>query len=355
MSNKSAIKNLIRWVVVAAIIVAVYFWKKQLISDAIYQMSHMNSLIIIVCLVFSVLYVILDGVATKILADIPTLSGIKSAAFCSFYKLVTLGSGSGVAEIVYLSRCGVPAENGTGIMMIQYAIHKTVVTILGIISFIILIIMKNEQAVQYIVLALVGCIASFLMVSALIIVAFSEKVANLLVKIVRNLLKKRSEKAESMCAKIISFNANGKTLVKNKKLLLKTFATDCAKLICWYAIPATVFYGNTGFSFFQSLALMAVCLMISGVLIAPAGIGTLEYVFSLFFTPIPSAITAAAAILYRFFTMIVPFVMGIPVVTFGKRDIKTKNIEAKNEKSPPPPIEDLEELTEENLHQHTSE
>lgn len=315
---KDSLKNILRWVIISALIIAVYFWKKTLILDAFSQMKTMKFWVIAACFILSVLYIVFDGIATQILSGVSAWNGIKSAAFCAFYKLVTLGSAAGVAEVVYLSRCGVKAEKATGIMMIQYGIHKTVVTFLGLISFIVLFAIGNEQVEKYKILVLVGTVVSLLIVAGLMAVALSEKIAKLTARIIRCFFKKKPEKSDKLCEKIFLFNESGRDLSKKKSLLLLTFLTDCAKMTSWYAIPAVIFYGCTGFSILHSLMLMSVALLLSGVMIAPAGIGTLEYIFSLLFTPIPASISAAAVILYRFFSMIIPFFLGIPIVALAR-------------------------------------
>ena len=316
--SKDFIKNLIRWVIILILVTIVFFWKRDLISDAFTQMKAMKLWVIALCTVFSVMYVVFDGIATKLLAGISAWNGIKSAAFCAFYKLVTLGSASGIAEVVYLARCDVPAEKGTGITMIQYAIHKTTVTFLGLVSFIIMLAAGNGQVSKYKIFVLAGSCVSVLIVAAYIILALSEKIAHLTMRLVKCVLKKKTEKAEALCQKIQSFNENGKLLFKDRKSILLTFFTDCAKLLSWYAIPAVIFYGTTGYSVFNSVCLMAIAILLAGVMVTPAGIGTLEYVFSLLFTAVPAPVSAAAVILYRFFSMIVPFFLGIPVVLRGK-------------------------------------
>ena len=61
------------------------------------------------------------------------------------------------------------------------------------------------------------------------------------------------------------------------------------------------------------------------VMLAPSGVGTLDFVFALFFAcVIPDGdAVAAALVIYRLFTWIVPFVIGlVPALAVRKRDAK---------------------------------
>ena len=65
--------------------------------------------------------------------------------------------------------------------------------------------------------------------------------------------------------------------------------------------------------------------MVGCVMLAPSGVGTLDFVFALFFAcVIPDGdAVAAALVIYRLFTWIVPFVIGlVPTLAIRKRDEK---------------------------------
>jgi len=64
---------------------------------------------------------------------------------------------------------------------------------------------------------------------------------------------------------------------------------------------------------------MSFVIAISGVMVAPAGIGTSEFVFMLLFAGMASNDKLLLAILlYRFFTFVVPGIVGVIVVIVHK-------------------------------------
>ncbi|MCR5698622.1 MAG: flippase-like domain-containing protein [Treponemataceae bacterium] len=310
--KKNTVKNIISWALVLVLTVIVFFWKKELIIKAFSEIANMRLVPILLCFLFSFGYVFFDGLATQTFSGISFWGGQKSAMFCSFYKLITLGSGAGVAEVYFLSTQGVKAEKGTGVMMIQYAVHKTVVTFLGLISFLILYCKNVEKVHQFSILIIVCSILSLLTVSVLIMIAVSRRITAFFIKLIRAILKRHPEKADEFSEKLVAFNVCGKELVKDKKAIVLTFLIDILKMLCWYAIPMVIFKSRLDCSAFYCLLMMGLIIMLSGSMFMPAGVGTLEYLFSIFFSQNFGVIAATAVILYRFFSMIVPFVLGIP-------------------------------------------
>lgn len=73
--------------------------------------------------------------------------GIRTAYLCEFYRLLTLGSGSGFAAIYYLQKDGVPYAKGTGITMLQFVFKKIAVMILGLMGFCICLV--HHRPVRY--------------------------------------------------------------------------------------------------------------------------------------------------------------------------------------------------------------
>ena len=86
-------------------------------------------------------YQIIEGIITTVLAkqyrsSFACKNGITNAFLCSFYRVATLGSGSGVAAIIYLGEQGIEYGGGFGLYMIQYALHKMSIALFSAILFV---------------------------------------------------------------------------------------------------------------------------------------------------------------------------------------------------------------------------
>ena len=117
----------------------------------------------------------------------------------------------------------------------------------------------------------------------------------------------------------------GRLVWKDKRLFLTVVGLDFFKFTCWYVIPGVFFAGTYSATVAACLGLTAVCNMVGCVMLAPSGVGTLDFVFALFFACVipDSDAVAAALVIYRLFTWIVPFVIGlVPALAVRKKDEK---------------------------------
>jgi len=153
-----------------------------------------------------------------------------------------------------------------------------------------------------------------LIVTALILITTSQWIARLAERIAGRILRdgtRFADKRESLIEQICLFNKEGRTIWSRPGTALSIIGMNILKLGCWYIIPGILFFAGDMESMFISLGMMAVIFMISGVMVSPAGIGTLEFVFVLLYTSmVAEEVAAAGVILYRFFTWIVPFMTG---------------------------------------------
>ena len=93
------------------------------------QLTKTSPAVVIGICLMAAVYQIIEGIITTVLAkqyrsSFAYKNGITNAFLCSFYRVATLGSGSGVAAIIYLGEQGIEYGGGFGLYMIQYALHK---------------------------------------------------------------------------------------------------------------------------------------------------------------------------------------------------------------------------------------
>lgn len=319
MNKKSLIKNISRWIIIFILLISVIIWKKDLLKSAFIEIKNLSFLPVFICFCLSILYQFFEGAIISTISNISFLKGIKCALYCSFYKLATLGTASGMAEVYFLTKSNISFSKSSGITMIQYSIQKIAATVFGLFSFLFLIFLKHKEVLDYKIFILTATIVSVLISFSIILIAASKKLAYLILKLISFIFKNKSETKRKFSLKIINFNKNGRNLLKNKKVLLAVFLLNFLKLSMWFLIPAVIFRSRIVCSIGINTLKMSLAFMISGIMFSPAGVGTLEYVFSLLFATTFDSLTATAIILYRFFTMIVPFILGLPVVLNNKK------------------------------------
>jgi len=332
--KKENIKTLIRWIVVGLLLLFVYITKQDLIDDALFEIKNIPHVITLICFLLTMMYYVTDGYITCIVSErddfrLRLSDGFSCSLYCAFYKVTTLGAGSGISEIYYLSKRGIHASSGTGITLVQYAYQRFAYLIWGLFGAIYLYLKKYEVVMTYKYFIIGGLVISILVMGGIFLISYSEKIASMVIKLIKALLKRFPQKADSLCSKIIDFNNTGRSIWKNTHRALYIIFLNLIKMFLWYSIPAVVFAPKYNVDLLSCVCMMAVINMIAGIMISPAGIGTLEYVFTLFYGKMYGVTATTAVILYRFFTLIVPMLIGvIPVLRHNKQDDLPEHKEA---------------------------
>ena len=100
-------------------------------------------------------------------------------------------------------------------------------------------------------------------------------------------------------------------ILLNKNKTAGVLCLQSAKLVLFYSIPACFLFGKTALTVSECVFLMAVAFMLAGVIPAPSGAVSLEFVFLLFFGHFADYQSAVTGILlFRFATWICPAAVG---------------------------------------------
>ncbi len=242
--------------------------------------------------------------------------GVFIALVCEFYRLTTLGNGSGFAEIHYLHKKDMETGSATVLTMIQYVMKRTAVMLLGVVGFIYL---SHKEAARFLcreyrTFMAAGCLITILIISFFLCVALSLKVTKGLLWIVDRLsskIKSREENFEKWKEQILLLNSCGKNILGRKQKMVSVILLQTGKLVLFYLIPSFLIGGKIDLTIRECVLVMAVAFMLAGVIPTPSGAGALEFVFLLFFTCFTDSITAASPILiFRFATWVCPAMAG---------------------------------------------
>lgn len=280
----------------------------------------------------TVIYHIIEGGITTILArqynpSFTLKMGIGNAFFCSFYRVATLGSGAGVAALVYLGEHGVEYSCGFGLYMLQYAFHKISIAVYSMIFFAISWSYMYQHFGSYLWLLEAGYAVTFVITAFLILFCCSTRFHKLLFVILEFVNRKVKGKLDNFLAdtkeQCDMLETASKHLMKRKKMVVGVIALNMVKFCFWYAIPYLIFAGSSEVTLIQTLAVTSLSVMLAAVIPAPAGIGSTELVFASLFSEIVGAAPAGmASLLYRFGTFVFPFLVGAVIVII--RRIKSR-------------------------------
>ena len=348
--RKNIISGIIKWAVILVILVIVYFWKNDEIKAAFREMRSFSWVIPVICLVMTMLHFVTEGFIIRTMTSLEERpltwwEAFRCGLYCAFIKFASLGSLSGIAELYYISKHGVDVGRASGITLVQYVCQKLGITVLGVIGFISLYIVGVDTIEQYAGWGVLGTFVALFISAVLLVVATSKKTADFLAMLVRKILgenglvekltrhkKSTVRLSEELTEKLYTFNEAGLYFWNHKKLCLKVILMKMLKMSLWYLIAGitvfAVFSADSSGNVFGLLVhfliiptlLMAVANMIGTVMIAPAGAGTLEFVVSLLFAPLYGVTAATVVILYRFYSMVVPFLIGSIVFALDGRE-----------------------------------
>jgi len=315
---------------VAVLILLIIYVLRDSAGPIFKQLKNTSVWILIAVCVSSVIYHMIEAWITYSLAKrynpgFRYVRAVGCAFYCSFYRLATLGSGSGVAAVYFLGRNGVEYSKGTGLYMIQYVVHKVSIALFSGVLFLInwhFMVMNYHEYEVYLGLAY-GL--TIIIAIALILVSVSRKVHELLLKLVS--LLNKSGKLDSIAAKLEeSCNILSDTtseLLKEKGMLFSLVLKNFIKCCFWYGIPFIVLYGTGTITLLQSLAVCSLAVMTAAVIPTPAGIGALELIMTTLIGVVAGVdMGGATMLIYRFATFVFPFIVGgvyILLTKNGKR------------------------------------
>lgn len=242
--------------------------------------------------------------------------GVFIAFVCEFYRLTTLGNGSGVAEIHYLHQKNVEPGSAAVLTMIQYIIKRIAILMFGILGFFFLCRQSGARDFcrEYAVFMGVGSIITVVIIFLFLCVVLSAKVTKAVLWIVGWLSLKfpaGKKSFDKWQEQVRLLNKSGRSVIEQKKRMLGILITQMIKLLVFYVIPGYLLFEKISLGIAECVWLMAVSFMLSGVIPAPSGAGALEFVFFLFFSEFgDSGAVVSALLVYRFVTWIYPAVVG---------------------------------------------
>lgn len=274
----------------------------------------------------SFVYMLLEGGITAILArqyqpEFKYRWGIENAFFSSFYRVATLGSGAGVAAIIYLNERRVEYSKAFGLYMLQYAFHKISIAIFSVIFFLMNWGYMSSHFGDYMGLLMLGYAVTIVITAGLILFCCSTRFHALIFRLIEVFNKKGkfNEVERQLRQQCDEMEDASRYLLKKKKMVALIIGMNLLKFCFWYGIPYLSFAGSGTITAGETMAITALSIMLAAIIPAPAGIGSTEFVFTLLFGGIVgTGLAGSASLLYRFATFVFPFIIGLFVV-IGRR------------------------------------
>lgn len=307
-----------------AILGAIVYTFRDSAKPILEQLKKTTPAIVGIICIMAVIYHLLEGLITTILArkynpGFSFREGVTNAFFCSFYRVATLGSGAGVAALVYLGEHGVDYSKGFGMYMLQYAFHKISIALYSILLFTVSWTYMCSHFGDYIWLLGIGYFMTLVITGGLILFCCSARCHRFIFFILCFFNKKlkgrftaQIELLQKQCGML---EDAAKYLLKKQKMVAGIIALDLIKFCFWYSVPYLVIWGQSDVTVLEVMAITSLSVMLAAVIPAPAGIGSTEFVLTLLLGGVVgTGLAGSASLLYRFATFVFPFLVGAVIV-----------------------------------------
>lgn len=331
--NKKHLVKILASMGILIIIIAVF---KQPLFEALYEMRSIRIWQIALICLMAIIFQICEGLNYAAMTQtngtgLTRREGISCAFYTSFFKVVTFGSGSAAGTIYYMNNRGVKVSRGTSISALSYMFHKLTVSVLAI--FFLLIQFKDFHSIynQYFSVFLISLAVAILISVIFLTICISKWLHTFIVKCISKFNKKGklTHVIENLTEYFSGLEESSEELLKDKSCICSIIFCDIIKLLAIYSIPYIILAPMQTVTGIQLIGITAVACAVASVLPAPAGIGSTEVAFLLFFANlVQSESILSCALLYRFMTFLFPGVIG--GVTIGMNRIRKRIINHDN-------------------------
>lgn len=317
MQKKSIFTKII---VIGLLIFAVWFYHDSF-EEIWWGIKQITWARIAICMLLATIYYLLDGsliylASKEFNKDFSVKNAIATTFLCEFYRLITLGTGAFVAEILYLKKSGISSSQATATSVYKYTIKKTSIFVCGVFSILWLLVRSASRTMmkEYILFAVIASLIFLVIIWMFILIAISERFVQFVASIIKAVGNKvgfvRSNEAK-WTEFLFDLNNEGKVLWRNWRKAIGILGINIAKCIAIYGVVMVILYGNGELAGMDYTAIMAAAFFLSGVIPAPSGVMSVEFVYGLLIGPFLSVGVSVPAILtFRFFTWIYPATIG---------------------------------------------
>lgn len=312
---KTSINKILRFLVLIVLASGFILLIESNYQDILNEIKKTSFLVLFLCSVLLVIYhLIRNFLYTDTIQQFSRSLSLGSSMFCSFlcsfYNLITFGTGSVVYTLYFYKKHGVLETETVGIQFFQYLIFKVVQLLIGNIAFLLhLELLQHESYV--LVIFLFADILSIATVIFCIVLCTSKKIHKLVIEIAYKIIKRPSWRS-----KINAYDTNLTQLrhqfpqLFHKKFLIRQFLLSIIMYVVYYSLPYVILY-NIDISYTICFTLTSIMSIIAGVLVFPGGIGSVEVSYLLLFEPIAGKIyTVSSLLVYRFLTYLLPVLIG---------------------------------------------
>lgn len=333
--SKTSVKFILNIFLLLGIFGVIIYVLRHSMGSIFSQIGQTPWFIVLIIFASGLLYQVAEGQNVWLLLDekypkFTRFDGMFASCYAAFMRVVTFGAGTIIGELWYYRKKELPLSKGAGLIALRMIFYKGALLIW---SFIGLIFLSPQLVASKGLFAVIlfGIGATFLIITAILSVSISLKLQVFLVKMAHKILHKEKarEAFDKINLNIYPIRQMILSLIENPSRLRKLIFFNLFKLSFWLVVPFIVLKGqHSDLGFFTSFFYTAFAIILAGVIPTPAGLGSLEVVFTWLFKPLVGQVDAISALLlYRFVTYVLPFLIGMVEGAIFKRKAMKEELE----------------------------
>lgn len=252
--------------------------------------------------------------------------GLGTAFYMGFFRVVTFGSGTAAGGMYYAKQKGVPFTKSLGVFTISYLFQRIVVVCYFVVAYVLNFSSVRKIFLSYEKQMLLGIFIALLIATGLLLFCISDNIHKIIFFVLRKIVRKKNMqmKITELEVKAEILRSSSVEILKDKKIWLKLFIINTGKLTALYLMPCVIygFYAPKEIS--MIVCVTSIMYALAGVIPVPGGVGAIEFLFTLFFTPLVGHIRAVSgAIVFRVAAYFIPALWGF-FVFWGLKTRKLK-------------------------------
>lgn len=327
MKKQPASRLLLNFLLLLSVLVILIYLLKNSLGEIIREISLTPISILLMVVFLGCGFVVVEGFNYQLLIKPfnPKINWRKSVftyCYSAFYRVITFGAGTLVAEVMFVRQQGLTTSQSMGVTSLHMMLYKAGVIFFSCLSLGLHFNYLTSISPYLIAAVLLGIGVTILVCLFLLLVSSSQWFHQQLIKLGRKLSAKGKWqlKLDSFNEQIISLRATIKEITTEKTSSLKLLALNILKLIPWYSLPYFIFKEEGNLSFILCFSLVSMASVLAGIIPSPAGIGSFDFIFVLLFSPLVGKVSAVSGLLlYRFATYFIPFIIGLIYTAKRKR------------------------------------
>lgn len=328
MNRKATYRIIGNCLILVLLIGVANYLLSHLLKDIFSQMLATGPLLLAATFICGSSYQVLEGklIRTLIAPIQPSFSfrdGFWLSGYTAFFRLVTFGVGTLLSEVSFYHQRDISYSESMGIASLRIILYKLTAFFYAFscLLFQATYLWQEQQSLFWLIVS--GCTATLAIVVILLCFVMNYRLQEWLLNVAKRHIRREKwrDQLDSFSESIDALRLTMSRVLSSPLLAVQLLGISLLKFLCWYSLPYILFNGfGVDITWFQSFSLISFSTVLAGVLPAPAGVGSFEFVFSYLFQPVAgTVVTVSTLLLYRLATYLLPFLLGFFYVLVEKR------------------------------------